>query len=246
MAITRRDVLVGTGGLAGALGLYGGWRLLVPSGTLRYRLTVEVEVDGEIRTGTSVGEATYTSMRRLPFLLIPPFVSDLKAEATVVDLGPRGLLFVLIDRLTHPPGYRTVASNYLAAIIPWAFGFGEETIRSISSLNKTVDLAGDLLPPMIKFGSHLVPESAQFVDPNNLERSFGPNVRLRRVRLATTHEPITNQIEKVLPWLPGWQGTVNHNAWIGGVPVLRSPNLGRVHFTQGLPSALDRIFSFRG
>jgi hypothetical protein len=42
------------------LGLYAGWKLAYPTYTYRYRLTVDVLVDGEIKTGTGVIEVSAT------------------------------------------------------------------------------------------------------------------------------------------------------------------------------------------
>jgi hypothetical protein len=69
--------------IGGAVLSYG---LAYPSLTLRYRLTLEAEVDGEPKTGASVIEVTYAKQ--------PNIRSDLSigylGEAVVLDLGAAG------------------------------------------------------------------------------------------------------------------------------------------------------------
>ena len=43
--------------------------------------------------------------------------------------------------------------------------------------------------------------TAEIVDPDDLAKSFGPGVRLVRVTIEITGEPVTRGIRKVLPWL---------------------------------------------
>ena len=75
--------------IAAAVVLY---LIAFPSLTLRYRLTLEAEVDGEPKTGSSVVEVTYSKQINIR--------SDLsigyRGEAVVLDLGSRGTLFALL------------------------------------------------------------------------------------------------------------------------------------------------------
>lgn len=56
-------------------------------------------------------------------------------------------------------------------------------------------------PIMVTFSDPKAPETVQMVNPDDLGASFGSGVRLKRVTLERTHDPVTLGIEKRLPWL---------------------------------------------
>lgn len=64
------------------------------STTVRYRLTLEAEVDGARKSGSSVVEVTY-SKNNDP-ISRAEFTIDFRGEAAILDLGARGTLFALL------------------------------------------------------------------------------------------------------------------------------------------------------
>src|SRR4051794_40755694 len=64
------------------------------STTVRYRLTLEADVDGERKSGSSVVEVIY-SKNNDP-ISQAEFTIDVRGEAVILDLGPRGTLFALL------------------------------------------------------------------------------------------------------------------------------------------------------
>src|ERR1700722_3368819 len=90
-----------------AVGLYLAYPLIFPTAYLRYRLTLDVDVSGVMRTGSGVVEIAY---QPVPDWLVnigggSHFTSEMRGYAITVDLGERGLLFVVeaypADRKTH-------------------------------------------------------------------------------------------------------------------------------------------------
>lgn len=82
--------------VAAVVALYLAWGWAFPSGTLRYRLGFEVDVDGKKHTGSGVIEVSY---RIPPSWLLPGnrVSARAKGEAIVVDIGTRGQLFVALQ-----------------------------------------------------------------------------------------------------------------------------------------------------
>jgi hypothetical protein len=77
------------------LGPYTGWKLAYTTYSYRYRLTVDVLVDGEIKTGTGVIEVSATpGPAWLTGMNYAAEAPRARGEAVVVDLGRHGLLFV--------------------------------------------------------------------------------------------------------------------------------------------------------
>ena len=77
-------------------GLYVAYVVAFPTAYLRYRLTLNVDVDGVTRTGSGVVEIPY-SLAPDAFASLPgnTFYGDIRGSAITVDLGARGLLFVV-------------------------------------------------------------------------------------------------------------------------------------------------------
>jgi len=64
------------------------------STTVRYRLTLEAEIDGEPKFGSGVVQVTY-SKNNDP-ISSAQFSIDVRGEAVALDLGSRGTLFALL------------------------------------------------------------------------------------------------------------------------------------------------------
>jgi hypothetical protein len=90
-------------------GLYLAYLVVLPTVYLRYRLTLDVDVDGVTRTGSGIVEIAY---QPAPEWLVnigggSHFGGEMRGYAITVDLGERGLLFVvdaypfLADPKTH-------------------------------------------------------------------------------------------------------------------------------------------------
>lgn len=71
------------------------WFEEYPSGTWRYRVTVEIETPEGVKRGLSVHELSVA----IPLIDLPDVgnLASIKGEAIVVDLGERGVVFVLMS-----------------------------------------------------------------------------------------------------------------------------------------------------
>ncbi len=235
MSITRRNVAIGFSVLGAGAGMYLAWPFVLPSGSIRYRITAEIEVDGRLSSGSSVGEIKYVSYRNIPHIG-HTIVQYMRSQATVVPISDRGYLFVLIGNLSYPQNYTGPINFDMPHVISEAFGLdlSDRQIRSLDRLTRSVDLPRRLFPPMIKFGDLRVPTSAQYVYPENLEGSFGPGVRLHRLHLETSQAVITTGIQRLLPWLPRWRGFDYQQSQEVRRSVMPVPLINQAHFSQGL------------
>lgn len=65
-------------------------------------------------------------------------------------------------------------------------------------------------PMLVTFSDLGDPASVERVDPDDLAASFGDGVRLKRVTVQMTDDPVTTGITTRLPWLiTFWPGMLN-------------------------------------
>lgn len=99
----------------------GACNLIYPSYTHRYRLTLEVEADGEVRTGAGVIEVTWRSQPTFSGNL-PPWVGDVRGQAVPVDLGRHDVLLASLGgngpEETLGIGARFLALRAYAGTVP--------------------------------------------------------------------------------------------------------------------------------
>ena len=217
----RRGLLVLLGVAAALLAV---WELvLFPSWTVRYRLTIDVAVDDEIRSGSGVIEMIWTDMSNNP-LMHGRWDLTFRGEAFSLDLGSRGRLFAL---LSSPKAPRYLAKPGTHIFTPAIDAFSPElsvgtmtgwTLSSIAWRRDVVELAPSLLPMLVRFRDIDDPKTVEEVDPSDLADSFGPNVKIVRATVQIVPsgfwpfnrfnapfpqwlfgEPITTGIEKQLP-----------------------------------------------
>lgn len=173
--------------------------------TYRYRLSVEVMNSGVVHKGSSVLEVSHE--------ITSGFMTEsgprdgaivIKGEAITVDLGARGILFVLPE----------TSLNSYGSIIPELL-FGNRQSNGAPKMNSLAELKGmdfphikgvrevpaEYWPTMARFRSVLDRTTIEQVDPQNLPGQFGFGVKILRVTAEITRDPVTFKIQNILPWL---------------------------------------------
>jgi hypothetical protein len=172
------------------------WQVAFPTYTHRYRLTVSIEIDGQVHTGSSVIEIAYVGQPEIgdvgPFA--PPRV---RGQAPVVDLGEHGAIVAAL--LPGGANNRSSSAPYLAMK---AYGVtrGYDAYRTIGRQSGRRDLAADNMPLLIWFENLADPIAARVVDPSALSDMLGPTARLAAAYVEITDAPIVIDIDKKLPW----------------------------------------------
>ena len=194
-----------------------------PSLTLRYRLTLEAEVDGKPKTGSGVIEVIYS--KQPEFASGRDRVSSRRGEAVVLDLGERGTLFALLkagsDNRSIPESIVLRAFNFPGGAFPGPTV--EAGFNQIRKLSGKRELPLTSLPLLVRFRDLNDPMTAEKVDPIDIASSFGAGTRLVRATLeivptglwplnsfGITGEPITKGIEQRLAWFKALRGKYLH------------------------------------
>lgn len=174
---------------------YIGFHLMCPSGTWRYKVTVNVETPEGIKTGSAVREfsncACWINLIDFPEAGNPP--DHFKGEAVVIDLGKRGVAFAVMGTDDYYMYYNAFPVD------------GASTPKGILEMNamghkeKTLSLKD--FPLIVTFKDMNDPKSVEAVKPDNLAAVFGAGVHLKDITIETTKESVTWGVEKYLgPW----------------------------------------------
>jgi len=192
------------------LGLCGWWMFNggAPSPrTYGYRLTLYVETPEGERIGSNVVQVKTRFYVGLQRALNSYSSVAVRGEATVVDLGSRGLLFIAFRGDTTRGGTTGFRICKWSSSFSRARNFEELVERRLSAYldelmrrKPKADLPLKELPMLVRFRDTNDPATVERVDPDNLDASFGRGDA--QTDDAGDHgRPVSNGIVKQLPWL---------------------------------------------
>jgi hypothetical protein len=162
-----------------------------PAYTYRYRLSISPEIDGQVRTASSVIEVTAEES---------PFGgggAKLRGQAPYLDLGDRGALIFSLGNDYDGSGR--------AALWIGAKAFGNDSsvpnIKKLPTLTGRRNLPLDSIPFAIWFPKSGDLTQRRALLPQDFEDAFGPGARIASASVEITRDPVVLDIDKRLPWL---------------------------------------------
>lgn len=192
---------------------------------IRYRLTVAVDVDGVTHKGSGVVQITYSESMLDAFLEQQgaswgQVHGSMKGYAITVDLGERGVLYVVNFTPLLRDGRPSLAGAPFLDELPYVVGSAmcfnanhrypeagpsSEVLACARIIRHTkpepVALPVTELPMMVRFAYSNDRSSIEEVDPRDLAAAFGPGVRLASATYELTRDPIS-PMPKIWPaWL---------------------------------------------
>lgn len=182
------------------------YRVSYPTYTYRYRMTINVEVDGQMRSGTSVIEARISKQ---PVFLpgVNPLDYSERGEAVFVDLGAQRNIVALLAS-----GPYAESAAYPSVLVPRHFKlnlFDDRQLASLSQLRGRWELPSADLPTLATFSNPSDPSTIELLRADQLERRFGSNVRWGSITIEMTTDPITHTIESKLSWVAKLSGSLS-------------------------------------
>jgi len=174
------------------------WKINYPTYSYRYRMTVEVEVDGKVQSGSSVIQVKVNKQPQ--FGDAPPQESHIYGDAVFVDLGNGRNVIAL---LAAGPRGRNV--DYFYNIVPTLFGltFEDRDLAKLARLQGRRDVPEAHMPTFVTFTDFADPKSVRVVPPAEFPRVFGTNVHLKDVTIEITKDAVTRTIEKKMSVIIG-------------------------------------------
>jgi len=190
----RRLVVAGLSGLL--TGCLGGR-------TFRYRIGAEVAVNGRVARG----DAVQSLYQRPPFPGLSGMDTgsrDTCGDAAMVDLGPRGILFLTLKGWhwrADVDGRRYVSPGEWTPLDALTRAFGPEQDEWAARIGERVPLLYEETPVMVTFDDLTDPRTVRWADPKNLAAAFGTGVSLISVFVEMTRDRVTQGIQRTLPWV---------------------------------------------
>jgi hypothetical protein len=177
------------------------YKLTFSTYSYRYRLTIAVKVDGQVHTGSSVIQVTWECGPRVADT--GGCGSTLGGQATVVDLGARGLLAATLRTGEHvlPVPEGAVDATFLCAK---AFGNGSslKELPALVRLTGRRDLSPDNFPRLVWFPDPDNPKSAMKVTPATIPTVVGGDARIESAFVEITRDQAVVDIARKLRWYP--------------------------------------------
>lgn len=181
------------------------WMFFWPHYNWHQKMTVEVEKDGKIYSGSSVTSVFWNKNIMHSLHMGPAWHSEVKGEAVVVELPDNKLLFALLSNKRNSGFTENLAARIL-----------DRSKHQVSIQKRfqrvLVSRAGPPLvvplenyPLLVTFKDINDPNSLQLVDPNNMDALLGNGMKMKKIFLELTYEPVTRG--QVMSWLK-WIGQI--------------------------------------
>lgn len=189
------------------------WESQTPTYAHRFRLVIEAEAGGELRSGSSVIDVRVTD-NKFGSPEMKGLRSRVRGEAVFVDLGAGKHVIAILG--FGPTG----SEDWIAGLTEGAFLPSHPGLRfcDVPGLTGTAPLTGKKIPTLVIFADLNDPKSARVVGLTEFESVFGADVHFKRAFVemipvgwwpfsmlgwpsSLAGEPVTRGIEKQLPWL---------------------------------------------
>lgn len=165
------------------------------------KMTVVVATPEGERTGSSIINVWYSSMELTEFYG-RGWGWEVEGEAVVVDLGARGALLALLSRYPGSPSDAGRNASYTFNDMSYTGAGDDKAIAGVLNQPKgeAVEVAPRFYPMLVTYSDLNDPTTIAIVDPNDLAATFGTGVRLERITLETTDEPVSpSRLKGLLP-----------------------------------------------
>ncbi len=179
-----------------AVGVLGFWLYFFPTYSWHQKMTVEVEIDGQAYTGSSVVEMIVKGIREPMQLDNVARHLSMRGEAVAVELPHNQYVFALLTYNAYLTG--KVFHDIVGGVVSqpekgWAGVIGD--VQEVRALDQ------EDYPMLVTFTDINDPKTVKKVDPKNLAATFGTGVFLKRITLEITNKPVTKgRVESVLQW----------------------------------------------
>lgn len=198
-------------GLAALVGLAVSLSGCGNSVEVRYKVIVDVDDNGVTRSGFSVWSFT---LSKPTLALATAYDAKFRGEAVEVDLGGGRTLYALLADRDNSQSTVQMWPEHLFEDLSSERSERVRMLRDIASnegaervvprfrpaISSSREPMGQY-PMLVRFRDRNDPTSLEEVDPDALDRAFGPGVTLKAIKVQITDEAVTTGIKTRLDWL---------------------------------------------
>ena len=164
------------------------------------KMTIEVEADGQVYSGSSVVRVSWRKNDPLGAANGATWLSSLRGEAPFVEIPGRGVLFALLRTANNSSHAENLATGILTNRLGSPRG-NEDLMAVKEAEGETFILTEAYYPLLVTFTDISDPKTIKVVDPGNLSSTFGLEFSLKQITVEITNEPVTEgKIAQVLGW----------------------------------------------
>jgi hypothetical protein len=193
-----RKPLVSVAVIVAAIGAFVlSYKIAYPTTVYIYRMTVEVDVNGQTKSGSTVIRVErYLTPKWLPGGGMT--VSHVYGEAAFVDLGAGQNVIATLRSGSWGagPGGAESWPN-------WVLGPHDQSESFRIPLPRT-ELRDRQMPMFITFKNASDPRTLVRVPPDQFENVFNIGTKLKAIYVETSTDPITESLAQRLPWVATW------------------------------------------
>jgi hypothetical protein len=178
-----------------AAALVGWYVYAFPNYSYRYRLTVNIEIDGKVHSGSSVIDITWHHGVKIGDG--SEFGPLLRGQAPIVDLDQHGIVVAsLIANDNSNDGWSALW------LVPRAFGDEHGVnLEMLPSLRGKRELAPNNLPRFLWFANPQVPTTGRKISVADIPSVVSPSARFMNASVEITDDPVVITIRDKLPWI---------------------------------------------
>jgi len=201
------------GGIAGSIVMMLAACRATGRNRYRFKMSVEVETQGEARVGSSIYEVvTFGSRDLVTGGKGSRFT--LRGEAVGVDLPDGATLFALLHTVAQSGRDNVGVSSMVAMDPDFAYDWMTSTLKigTGDGVRSPADVPPEYYPLFVVF--------RDANDPFTIERVEPKSIGVTRIVVEKTNDPVTSSIENRLPWLSrSYQILRGKNFKPNGIPV---------------------------
>jgi hypothetical protein len=210
LAVVAVPAIAVVAGLAwlGTLSIAYSYKLGWVEVPVHYQLTFGVGLGGVPYTSSTVAQVTYQEIPTWQIINNPGITALYRGQAGLLKLPNGKMVCLLLSAQYMVVGkYLTVAAiaDRLLSVKGSPTGPKKNwpliTAANALTVAGNSDIPTELIPTMIVFDDPAKPSSAHLFDPEHPELTLGPQARFLGAQIAVTHDPVTHDVEAVLPWL---------------------------------------------
>jgi hypothetical protein len=184
-----------------------------PAYQVNYRLRIAVVIQGVRYIGSAVENIKWYSGGFLTgFDNVSAYNGVATGDAVVIDLAGHGLLFGLIAAPNVTSGFTAWhAENAFSPQLPPDL-LTNSAMRSGLAFEFFENLKGEhsipreFWPVLVRFHDIAKPGSAEIIRPEKFAATYGNNSYVDKISFQITSDPVTEQIDRALPWLSNTMG----------------------------------------